>query len=257
VLIKQEDGTSLAAPYQQQQQRGLSAQHANVQQQVRERQCIVHLVGAANVVLGPVQCKRVMGQLYHTATGCSGLFISLPRPLLYLLLTLQVIKVSVVTTADDLPPQPAATQPQHQPPPQQQQQQQHARAAAALKPRQLVHRLPDAAAAARFTSDELPYDESAAAAGAAAVDDEYMDVDTAAAESSTEQRQQQLLAPRMVGDPGQVAQQLAGWVRVNVAGEGGEAEGVPGQHDDEFEEEGLLGQGAAEADDMLDEEEWV
>jgi hypothetical protein len=31
----------------------------------------------------------------------------------------------------------------------------------------------------------------------------------------------------------------------------------PGQHDDEFEEDGLLGQGAAEADDMLDEEEWV
>jgi hypothetical protein len=34
-------------------------------------------------------------------------------------------------------------------------------------------------------------------------------------------------------------------------------EALPGQHDDEFEEEGLLGQGAAEADDMLDEEEWV
>jgi hypothetical protein len=34
-------------------------------------------------------------------------------------------------------------------------------------------------------------------------------------------------------------------------------EDPPGQHDDEFEPEGLLGQGAAEADDMLDEEEWV
>jgi hypothetical protein len=87
-----------------------------------------------------------------------------------------------------------------------------------------------------------------------------MDIDAppAAVDPATEQKQQQqLLAPRMVGDPGQVAQQLAGWVRVNVGVEGGEAEGAPGQHDDEFEEDGLLGQGAAEADDMLDEEEWV
>lgn len=109
-----------------------------------------------------------------------------------------------------------------------------------LKPRPLVHKLPDAAAAQRFRAGELP-DEEPGGAGLAAAKSE------AAAAAA--------LAPRIVADSGQLGHQLAGWVRV-AAGEGGEAEGGMGEAEG-MEEEGLVGHEAPEPEDMMDEEEWV
>jgi hypothetical protein len=192
-----------------------------------------------NATVGwPAHKLRCFGVLHSICGSISVYAIGVQ---LLCLLAVQVIKVSVLTTADDLPQQPAAQQPP------QPLQQQHVKAAAALKSRPLVHRLPDAAAAARFKSCEPPEDAAAAAADG---DDESMDIDAA-------QQQQQQLAPRIVADPGQVAQQLAGWVRVAAAGEAGEADGGLAGEAAGFDEEGLLGPGGAEPEDMLDEEEWV
>lgn len=106
----------------------------------------------------------------------------------------------------------------------------------ALKPRPLVHRQPDTAAAQQFmqdaAADELAGDAAAPGGATAPVNP----------------------APRMVADPAHVGQQLAGWTRVAAPGEAGEAEV---REDVGLQDEDMLGAGMEDEGDMMDEEEWV
>eukprot|EP00775_Hariotina_reticulata_P012409 gene12409-12544_t len=145
------------------------------------------------------------------------------------------ITVTVSSTANDLqlPPPPATSQ---------QQQQHHGTSkSSSLKPRLLVHRLPDTAAIQRFTADELPEAASPVA------EDHGMPQQVVSVRPAV------VLAPRIVADPAVVSHQLAGWVK--VAGDGVEEGAVEGS-----DEEELLGPGASVQDDkedMMDEEEWI
>lgn len=143
--------------------------------------------------------------------------------------------MTVSSTANDLqlPPPPATSQ--------QQQQHHDTSKSSALKPRLLVHRLPDTAAVQRFTADELPEAASPAA------EDQGMQ------QQGSGIRPAVGTTPRIVADPAVVSHQLAGWLK--VAGDGVEEGAVDG-----LDEEELLGPGASVPDDkedMMDEEEWI
>lgn len=145
----------------------------------------------------------------------------------------QAIAVSVSSTAADLQldSQQASAQPQ-------QSQTAASSKHAALRPRPLVHRQPDPAAAHQFmqesTTDELT-GEGVTPGGAA----------SAAALSP---------APRITADPAHAGQQLAGWTRIAAPGDVGEGDvgDIEGLQDED-----LLGDGLEDQGDMMDEEEWV
>lgn len=109
----------------------------------------------------------------------------------------------------------------------------------ALRPRQLAHKPPDAAATSRFMAD-LPAEPVGEGEG-------NQQIAVAAVTETTP-------APRMIADPAHVHQQLAGWTRVIAAGEAGDAAAGEDEGVQDVED---LGGSIEDVDDIMDEEEWV
>lgn len=165
-------------------------------------------------------------------------------------LHLQTIAIQVSSTAQELQLPEPVQQPEQLPEQQAGQQPQDAAAftkRARLPRRQVVHRPPDAQAAARFQADELPGDDADERDGAAAA------AAGVAVPAGLASARPPAPAPRMVADPSLVTHQLAGWVRLAADGtvEAGQADGQAGMDED------AVSGAAATEEDLMDDEEWV